>query len=209
MTAAGRPAAHEDAPPRAPRLAPSDALAAMDPDLRRAFASAEALVLDVDGVLTDGGVHAHSDGTESLTFFVRDSSGVWQAHKAGIKVGIVTGRATGIPESKTALFPLSGARTGALDKAAGLRSLLDEFGVAPARCAYVGDDLLDGPALRIAGLPVCVADAEPDVLPLARYVTRRPGGRGAVREVTDLLLEARGMRAAVVARLLGGAEPVR
>lgn len=187
----------------------ADVLAAMEPGLRYAFASAEALILDVDGVLTDGGVTAHSDGGESLTFFVRDSSGVWQAHKAGIKVGIVTGRATGIPESKPALFPLSGARTGTLDKAAGVLSLLAELGVVPARCAYVGDDLLDGPALRIVGLPICVGDADPDVLPLARYVTRRPGGRGAVREVTDLLLEARGARAGILARFLGGAETPR
>jgi len=184
---------------------PADLLAAFAPDVRAAFAAAEALVLDVDGVLTDGGIHAHSDGTESLTFHVRDSSGVWQAHKAGILVGIVTGRATGIPESKPALFPFAGVRTGRLEKEEALRTLLDEWDVPAERCAYVGDDLLDGPALRLAGLPICVADAEADVLPLARYVTRRRGGRGAVREVTDLLLEARGARGAMLDRLVGGA----
>jgi 3-deoxy-D-manno-octulosonate 8-phosphate phosphatase (KDO 8-P phosphatase) len=168
----------------------------MPADLRERFARTEALVLDVDGVLTDGGIQVATDGREALTFHVRDSSGVWQAHKAGIKVGIVTGRASGIPESKPALFPFSGARTGRLDKGAGLLSLLEEWGVAPERCAYVGDDLLDAPALRLAGLPICVADAEADLLPLARHVTTRPGGRGAVREVTDLLLEARGARIA-------------
>jgi 3-deoxy-D-manno-octulosonate 8-phosphate phosphatase (KDO 8-P phosphatase) len=174
--------------------------------VREAFARAEALVLDVDGVLTDGGIHCHTDGSEGLTFHVRDSSGVWQAHKAGIKVGIVTGRASGIPESKPALFPFSGVRTGRLEKGEGLLSLLAEFGVAPERCAYVGDDVLDGPALRLAGLPICVADAEPDVLRLARYVTRRPGGRGAVREVTDLMLEARGARRAILAHFTGPGE---
>jgi 3-deoxy-D-manno-octulosonate 8-phosphate phosphatase (KDO 8-P phosphatase) len=182
---------------------PAEALAALAPALRDLFARAEALVLDVDGVLTDGGIESRSDGTEALTFHVRDSSGTWQAHKAGIRVGIVTGRATGIPESKTALFPLSGVRAGRLDKGEALRSLLAEWNVAPERCAYVADDVLDGPALRLVGLPICVADAEPDVLRLARYVTRRRGGRGAVREVTDLLLEARGARAALVERLLG------
>lgn len=179
-------------------------LASLAPDLREAFARVEALALDVDGVLTDGGITCRSDGSESLTFNVRDSSGIWQAHKAGIRVGIVTGRATGIPESKPAIFPFAGARTGWLDKAAGLRSLLAEWNVDPSRCAYVGDDVLDGPALRIAGLPICVADADPGLVPLARYVTRKAGGRGAVREVTDLLLEARGARAALLARLFGG-----
>ena len=181
-------------------------LAAAEPSLREAFARAEALVLDVDGVLTDGGIHCHGDGTESLTFHVRDSSGVWQAHKAGVKVGIVTGRATGIPESRPALFPFAAVRTGALDKHGGLLSLLAEIGVAPDRCIYMGDDVLDGPALRIAGLPVCVADADPDVIACARYVTLRAGGRGAVREVTDLILEARGARDAILARFLGPQE---
>lgn len=176
-------------------------LASLDPAVRDAFARVEALALDVDGVLTDGGITCNSDGTESLTFHVRDSSGVWQAHKAGIRVGIVTGRATGIPESKPAIFPFAGTRTGRLDKAEALLSLLAEWGVAPERCAYVGDDVLDAPALRIAGLPICVADADPDLIPLVHYVTRKPGGRGAVREVTDLLLEARGARAALHARL--------
>lgn len=180
------------------------ALSAMPADLRELFARAEALVLDVDGVLTDGGIRVSTDGSESLTFHVRDSSGVWQAHKAGIRVGIVTGRASGIPESKPALFPFAGARTGRLDKAEGLLSLLAEWGVPPERCAYVGDDLLDLPALRIAGLPICVADAEEDLLPHVRHVTKRRGGRGAVREVTDLLLEARGARRGAA---YGGAEP--
>ena len=184
-------------------------LASLPPDVRDAFARTEALVLDVDGVLTDGGIHCRTDGSEGLVFHVRDSSGVWQAHKAGIKVGIVTGRASGIPESKRELFPLDGVRTGRLAKDEGLRSILAEFGVAPERCAYVGDDILDGPALRIAGLPICVADAEPDLLPFARYVTRRPGGRGAVREVTDLLLEARGARRAMLESFLGSAGDAR
>lgn len=182
-----------------PHARPAEILATLDARLRDDLARVEALVLDVDGVLTDGGIHAHSDGTESLTFHVRDSSGVWQAHKAGIRVGVVSGRATGIPESRATLFPLSGIRAGRLEKDIALRSLLDEWGVAPEHCAYMGDDVVDGPALRIAGVPICVADAEPDVRPLARYVTRRRGGCGAVREVTDLLLEARGARAKILA----------
>ena len=183
-----------------PSDTPAAILRSLAPAVREAFRAVEVLVLDVDGVLTDGGIHCSSDGSEALVFNVRDSSGVWQAHKSGIRVGILTGRATGIPESKPALFPLAGTRTGRLEKREGLLSLLAEWGVPPERCAYVGDDILDAPALLLAGLPICVADAEPDVLPLARYVTRRAGGRGAVREVTDLLLEARGARSAIFER---------
>lgn len=182
----------------------AELLAGLGADLRADLAAAEALVLDVDGVLTDGTVHAHSDGRETLVFHIRDSSGLWQAHKAGVRVGYVSGRATGIPEAQRTLFPFDAFRAGRLEKGMALRSLLAEWGTDPARCVYVGDDLLDLPALRAAGIPVCVADATPDLLPLARYVTRCPGGRGAVREVTDLLLEARGARRVLVARLADG-----
>jgi 3-deoxy-D-manno-octulosonate 8-phosphate phosphatase (KDO 8-P phosphatase) len=171
--------------------------------VRAAFARTAAVVCDVDGVLTDGRIHCRNDGTEGVSFHVRDSSGIWQLTKAGLRAGFVTGRATGIPETRRKLFPFSAHRAGALDKAAALRSILAEWSIDPSQCAYVGDDLLDAPALRIAGLPVCVADAEAEVLPLAAYVTRREGGRGAVREVTDLVLEARGLRSPLLDRLLG------
>lgn len=178
-------------------------LATLSPGVRTLFGSAKALVLDMDGVLTDGRIHCATDGTQSVSFHVRDSSGVWQAHKAGLRVGLVTGRDTGIPEAFPKIFPFDARRSDALDKERALRDLLAEWNLAPEEIAYVGDDLLDGPALRIAGLPIVVGDCDPDLLPLARYVTRRHGGCGAVREVTDLLLEARGARAAIVRERLG------
>jgi 3-deoxy-D-manno-octulosonate 8-phosphate phosphatase (KDO 8-P phosphatase) len=186
------------------RASVAAALGALAPEVRSLFASCRALILDCDGVLTDGRIGCASDGSEFLVFHVRDSSGIWQAHKAGVKTGLVTGRASGIPESKRSLFPFDAVRTGALDKAAGLRDVLATLDVPPALTAYVGDDLLDGPALRLAGLPIVVADADPELFPLARYVTQRKGGTGAVREVTDLLLEARGARAAILAERIGG-----
>lgn len=188
---------------------PAAVLASMAPGLREAFARVEAVVLDVDGVLTDGSIHCGTDGREGLTFHVRDSSGIWQLHKAGLRAGFVSGRATGIPETRRELFPFAAHRSGALEKEGALRSILAEWGLDAARCVYVGDDLLDGPALRVAGIAICVADAEADVLPLAHYVTRRPGGRGAVREVTDLVLEARGLRGPLLDRLLGPGRPAR
>ncbi len=180
-------------------------LAALDADVRAAFARVRALVVDMDGVLTDGRVVRSSDGSEALAFHIRDGSGTWMLHKAGVRVALLTGRATGIPEQHTAALYLDAVVAGCREKDTGLRALLGELGVAPEHCAYIGDDLLDGPALRVAGLPICVADATPELLPLARYVTRRAGGHGAVREVADLVLESQGLRDEVLARLLGGA----
>ncbi|MCG3134945.1 MAG: 3-deoxy-D-manno-octulosonate 8-phosphate phosphatase KdsC [Planctomycetes bacterium] len=179
------------------------AFAALPGAIRAAFQRVELLVLDVDGVLTDGRIAVAADGTESLAFHVRDSSGLWQWKKAGFRSAAVTGRGSGIPERAASLLPFAAIRSNALDKAAALRSVLEELEVSADRIAYVGDDLLDGPALRMAGLPIVVGDAEPDLAPLASYVTRRHGGCGAVREVTDLLLEARGLRAPLLAERLG------
>ena len=174
-------------------------LAALAPDVRGLFARTKALVVDCDGVLTDGRIACDTVGGESLTFHVRDSAGLWQAKKAGIRIALVTGRSPGIAESRPTLFPFDEIRTNALDKAGALRSVLSVFGVEAADAAYVGDDLLDIAALRIAGLPVAVGDCDPDLVPFAQFVTRRHGGCGAVREVTDLILEAQGRRAAILA----------
>jgi 3-deoxy-D-manno-octulosonate 8-phosphate phosphatase (KDO 8-P phosphatase) len=172
----------------------AERLDALPAPLRETFASVDALVLDVDGVLTDGRIHVLTDGREAMSFHVRDSSGLWFLHRAGIRTGLVTGRATGIPESRAATLRVDAVRSGRLEKASALRELLSEWNIAAERCAYMGDDLLDLPALRLVGLPLCPADAHEDVLGLVSYVTRAPGGRGAVREVADLMLEARGDR---------------
>lgn len=177
--------------------------AALPGTLRAAFQRTELLILDVDGVLTDGRIAMDSSGAETLTFHVRDSSGLWQWKKAGFRAAAITGRGSGIPERAQKLLPFATIRSDALDKAAAFRSVLEELGADAARTAYVGDDLLDGPALRMAGLPIVVGDAEADLAPLAMYVTRRHGGCGAVREVTDLLLEARGLREPILDERLG------
>lgn len=176
---------------------------ALAPEVQAAFARVEAVVLDVDGVMTDGRVHMASDGTESMAFHVRDGSGTWMLHKAGIRVGIVTGRSTGIPELRAGALRIDDVLAGCRTKDEGLRALLRKWNVAPEHCAFVGDDLLDAPAMRVAGLPICVADAIPEIQPLALYVTRRRGGRGAVREVADLVLEGRGLRTEILHRYLG------
>ena len=175
----------------------------LTPEVRAAFSRIQALVLDVDGVMTDGRVVMSNDGTEAMSFHIRDGSGTWMLHKSGLKVGIVTGRDTGIPELRAGALKIDAILSGCRDKATGIRSMLADWGIAPEACAYVGDDLLDAPAMRVVGLPVCVADATADIHGLALYVTRRPGGRGAVREVAELILQGRGLRDGVLRQFLG------
>lgn len=159
--------------------------------------------MDADGVLTDGRIHVHSDGSEIMSFDVRDGSGLWLLHRAGVRLAVVTGRSTGIPEHRARSVPFDVVRSGVKDKDVVVREVLAQWGIAHEDAVFIGDDVLDGPALRVVGVPVCVADSVPDVLPLARYVTELPGGRGAVREVADLVLEARGDLRNLLARFLG------
>jgi len=179
-------------------------LAELPPELQQAFGRIDALLLDADGVLTDGRVHVSTDGVETMSFDIRDGSGIWLLHHAGIKVGIITGRRTGIPELRARSVPIDEVRSGVKQKAEVVAELLAGWNIAPGRAAFMGDDVLDGPALGAVGLPIAVADAVPDVRRMVRYVTRMPGGRGAVREVADLILEARGERAALLQRFFPG-----
>jgi len=178
----------------------------LPPDVRAAFARVQAVVLDADGVLTDGRIVVSSDGTEAMTFHVRDGSGTWMLHKAGLKVAVITGRKTGILEREHGALRLDRVIEGSRAKGRALRDLLAEWGLTAEQCVFVGDDILDAPALRVAGVPICVADAMPELHDLAMYVTRRRGGNGAVREVADLVLHARGLRDDIVARYL--ADPI-
>ncbi len=173
-------------------------LGALDSSVREAFARVEALVCDVDGVLTDGRIHVSSDGSESMSFHVRDGSGTWMLHKAGLRVGLITGRSTGIPSGGRGAMKVDEVVEGCREKAGALRAMSESWGIPLERIAYIGDDLLDGPALSLAGLALSVADGTVEVRRAADYVTRRRGGAGAVREVADLILEARGDRVAVL-----------
>ena len=149
------------------------------------------LALDVDGVLTDGRLYLSAAGEELKVFHVRDGSGLVALQRAGISVAIVSGRDSAAVVRRAAELGIAHVRQGVADKGAELERLLASLGVAPEATACVGDDTPDLPMLRRAGLAVAVADAHPSVLAAARWVTPSPGGRGAVRDVCDLLLSAR------------------
>jgi 3-deoxy-D-manno-octulosonate 8-phosphate phosphatase (KDO 8-P phosphatase) len=163
----------------------------------------ELLVLDVDGVLTDGAIIYADIGVEVKAFHVRDGSGLklWQLE--GKRAAVITGRTSSVVEVRAAELGVAPVIQGAADKLAGFRALLREVPVPPEQVCYVGDDLPDLPVLRRCGLAVAVADACPEVRAAAHYVTRAAGGRGAVREAVELILRCQGRWQKVVERYLG------
>jgi 3-deoxy-D-manno-octulosonate 8-phosphate phosphatase (KDO 8-P phosphatase) len=150
------------------------------------------LVLDVDGVLTDGRLFISASGEEFKVFHVRDGSGLVALQKAGVTVAIISGRDAEAVRRRAAELGIRHVRQGVSDKGAELDRLLAELGVTAEETACVGDDTPDAPMLRRAGLAIGVADAHPALLAAAHWVTKSNGGHGAVREVCDLLLSARG-----------------
>ena len=145
----------------------------------------------MDGVLTDGRLYLSPTGEELKVFHVRDGSGLVAVQRAGITVAIISGRDSAAVSRRAAELGIRHVRQGVVDKGAELDRLLTELGVEPVETACVGDDTPDLPMLRRVGLAVGVADAHPALLEAAHWITRAPGGRGAVREVCDLLLSAR------------------
>ena len=149
------------------------------------------LLLDVDGVLTDGSLYYGPNGEEIKRFYVRDGYGLKLWHEAGCRSGIISGRNSDIVRFRAAELNISFVYQGNNDKIAAFDELIAEAGVPPDEIAFVGDDTLDIPLFERIGLAVAVADAHEDAIKAAHYVTNTPGGRGAVREVIDMLLEAR------------------
>jgi 3-deoxy-D-manno-octulosonate 8-phosphate phosphatase (KDO 8-P phosphatase) len=156
------------------------------------------LVLDVDGVLTDGRITYAADGTEIKSFHVRDGSGLVFWQRLGGRVAIISGRRSKTVDVRAAELGITLVEQGVADKRAALERALAATSLAAAEACAVGDDLPDLPVLRTCGLAVAVADACPEVRGIAHYVTRAAGGRGAVREVVELLLRAQGQWAELV-----------
>lgn len=160
------------------------------------------LALDVDGVLTDGRLYFAEDGQELKTFDTQDGHGIKMLQQAGVICAIITGRNTRLVERRARNLGITHLLQSREDKLVALRELSGELGIALENVAYVGDDWPDLPAIRAAGLGVAVANAHSELHSHADYVTRLEGGRGAVREVCDLLLKAQGTYEAALAPYL-------
>jgi 3-deoxy-D-manno-octulosonate 8-phosphate phosphatase (KDO 8-P phosphatase) len=151
------------------------------------------LVLDVDGVLTDGRLFYHDDGTESKAFDVRDGHGTKMLKQAGIETVLISGRSRPSVDKRAADLGITEVVQGVRDKVPILENLLSERHLKLEEVAFVGDDVVDLTVMNRVGLAVAVADASEYLFDVAHYVTLAPGGRGAVREVAELILGAQGL----------------
>jgi 3-deoxy-D-manno-octulosonate 8-phosphate phosphatase (KDO 8-P phosphatase) len=148
------------------------------------------LVLDVDGVLTDGRLYFTARGEEMKCFHVRDGAGIVQLLRAELQVAVISGRDSRAVERRMNELGVTWVRQGIVDKLAALRELLDIVGLTTQQVACMGDDVADVPLLEAARLAVTVADAHPSAKSRAHFITQALGGHGAVREVCDLILES-------------------
>ncbi|ASF92801.1 3-deoxy-manno-octulosonate-8-phosphatase KdsC [Vibrio anguillarum] len=150
------------------------------------------LICDVDGVFSDGLVYMGNQGEELKTFHTRDGYGIKSLMNAGIEVAIITGRQSKIVENRMAVLGITLVYQGQDDKVKAYNDICRQLNIAPEHTGYIGDDLIDWPVMEKVALRVCVADGHPLLVKRANYVTHIKGGHGAVREVCDLILQARG-----------------
>ncbi|UCF44549.1 MAG: HAD hydrolase family protein [Planctomycetota bacterium] len=156
------------------------------------LADIQLLVLDVDGVLTDGTVVINGDGSESKAFNVLDGHGIRMWQRAGLKVAFLSGRLSEPTRHRAEQLQIDHCLQDSHDKLPALEKLLQRLGLAAQQAAYIGDDLMDLPAIRHVGFGAAVANAIDEVKQSADYVTKRPGGSGAVREVIEYILKETG-----------------
>lgn len=165
------------------------------------------IIFDVDGVLTDGAITYHADasggGGESKNFHTKDGLGLRAAMQSGVQVAIITARSSDIVARRMSELGIEHVVQGCKDKAEEVGRLAEALGVALEDTAYLGDDLVDLPAMRRVGYPMAVADAAAELRDMAAFVTKLPGGRGAAREAVEHILKAQGKWDAVVAGYRG------
>lgn len=152
--------------------------------------SIRAIILDVDGVLTDGSIVIDANGIESKRFHVRDGLAIKAAMSQGIPVAIISSRSSEAVDVRMRELGIEHYIQGTRDKSEALDLVVSRTGIQPEHTAYMGDDLLDLPALKRCGYRMTVADAAAEIIALAHYTTTRPGGHGAVREAIEHILKA-------------------
>ena len=166
-------------------------------DLASKAARIELVIFDVDGVLTDGRLYLGNDGNEYKAFHIRDGHGIKMLLETGVDVAIISGRHAASVERRMMDLGIRHVALGVQDKLAAFNSLLARLDLTADQVAFVGDDLIDLPVMSRVGLAIAVQDADPFVKQHAHWQTPSPGGRGAARDVCELLLEARGQLAAL------------
>ncbi|GMM91251.1 3-deoxy-manno-octulosonate-8-phosphatase KdsC [Vibrio fortis] len=163
----------------------------VDADVFQIAKEIKLLICDVDGVFSDGLVYMGNQGEELKTFHTRDGYGVKSLMNAGIEIAIITGRQSQIVENRMTALGIKLIYQGQDDKVKAYQDICDKLNISPKHTGYIGDDLIDWPVMEKVALKVCVADGHPLLVQRANYVTNIKGGHGAVREVCDLILQAR------------------
>ncbi len=158
-----------------------------------AYENLKVLALDVDGVLTDGSLYIGPQGEVFKRFHAKDGLGISLAQRAGLTVVFVTGRQSEILRTRAKELRITLVKEGVQDKGEALRQLAAELKVPLSAIGFVGDDLIDLPAFRVAGFTFAPMDAAPEVKVVAGYVAQAKGGRGAVREILELILKDQGL----------------
>jgi 3-deoxy-D-manno-octulosonate 8-phosphate phosphatase (KDO 8-P phosphatase) len=151
------------------------------------------LLMDCDGVLTDGRLYFTKTGEDMKVFHVRDGQGLAMWHREGFRSGIISGRSSEIVAIRAKELGINYLKIGSVDKVRHFAEIIKDAGLTPEEVAYIGDDLPDLLLMKEVGFSIAVADAAQEVLASADYTTEAKGGLGAVREVTDLLLKAKGI----------------
>lgn len=171
-------------------------------DVRQRASAIRLIAFDIDGVMTDGGLTYNDAGVEAKTFNVQDGLGIKFAQRAGIEVAIVTGRTSGVVAARARDLGVEHLFQGVADKGEVLQQLLARLGLEAKEAAFMGDDLIDLPAMRRVGFAIAPANARPVVKENAHYTTVAAGGHGAVREVIEFILESQDKFAPILASYL-------
>jgi 3-deoxy-D-manno-octulosonate 8-phosphate phosphatase (KDO 8-P phosphatase) len=168
-----------------------------------ALSDIKLVVMDVDGVLTDGTISVDEAGRETKHFNVRDWTGIAYLERAGIRTAILSGRTSAAVTHRAREVGMSEVHQGAKEKLPVLREMLKRLGLKPGEVAYIGDDLMDIPVAREVGFAVAVADAHEELKSRCHHVTAAAGGKGAVRELAEHLLKAQDKWATIMKRYVG------
>ncbi|MEN8128749.1 MAG: 3-deoxy-manno-octulosonate-8-phosphatase KdsC [Pseudomonadota bacterium] len=150
------------------------------------------VIFDVDGVLTDGGIHIGDDGQEYKTFNSKDGHGMKMLQGIGVKIAIITGRVSKVVEHRMTDLGIEHVYQGQRNKLPAFEALLEQLAIPAEQSAYVGDDVVDLPVMTRVGLAICVQDAHPLVKRHAHWITASAGGSGAAREVCEMIMDAQG-----------------
>lgn len=155
-------------------------------------ARVKVMIFDVDGVLTDGSLTYDANGEATKTFYVLDGLGIQLLQRTGVQTAIISARQSPIVVTRARDLGINHVYQGIHDKRVAFAKLLEATGASVEQCGYIGDDVIDLPLLTKVGFAVTVPTGHPEVQHRAHYVTRNPGGRGAVREVCDMVMRAQG-----------------